>query len=228
VFDYLILALSGVVIGMIVAVPIGPVNLICIRRTLAFGPVNGFVSGLGAALGDTIFAIITSFGLTAVAQWIKGYISVIEVVGGAILIAFGIHTFFAKVEARLPDSLAAREKGTSTLFRAMASTFALTITNPATFLGFAALIAGLGGLAGGHPSFIAASFVVIGVAAGSSLWWLLLTTIVGLFHASINDHVMSLINKGSGFAVAAFGLAVPVHLTVKYFPVLLHFFRHLF
>ena len=213
--DYLLLIISGIVIGLIVAVPIGPVNLICIRRTLAFGPVNGFVSGLGAAVGDTVFAIVTGFGLTAAAQLIKGYASLLELVGGGMLIYFGIHTFFAKVEARLPDSLASREKGASTLFRAMASTFALTITNPATLLGFAALFAGLGGLAGGHPSILNASFVVIGVAAGSTLWWAVLTTIVGLFHASINDHVMAIINKASGISVAGFGIAVLIHLATK-------------
>jgi threonine/homoserine/homoserine lactone efflux protein len=214
--DLLLLIVSGVVIGLIVAVPIGPVNLICIRRTLAFGPLNGFVSGLGAAVGDTVFAIVTGFGLTAAAQLIKGYASLLELIGACMLIYFGVHTFFAKVEARLPDSLTSKEKGASTLFRAMASTFALTITNPATLLGFAALFAGLGGLAGGHPSFIAASFVVIGVTAGSALWWLVLTTIVGLFHASINDHVMAIINKGSGIAVGGFGVAVLVHLAVKF------------
>ena len=109
-------------IGLIVAVPIGPVNLICIRRTLAFGPLNGFVSGLGAAVGDTVFAIVTGFGLTAVAQLIEGYSPYLELVGGAMLIYFGIHTYLAKVETRLEDKIAAKEKGASTLFRAMAST----------------------------------------------------------------------------------------------------------
>src|ERR1700704_5206361 len=200
--DYIVLVVSGIVIGLFVAAPIGPVNLICIRRTLAFGPLNGFMSGLGAAVGDTVFAIVTGFGLTAVAQLIKGYSSYIELIGGGMLIYFGIHTYMARVEARLPDSLTAGEKGASTLFRAMASAFALTITNPATLLGFAALFAGLGGLAGGHPSFLAAAFVVIGVAAGSGLWGVAFATIVGLFHASINDRVMALINKGTGTAVA--------------------------
>jgi len=213
--DYFILIVSGVVIGLVVAVPIGPVNLICIRRTLAFGPLNGFVSGLGAAIGDTVFAIVTGFGLTVIAQLIKGYSSLLELVGGGMLIYFGIHTFISKVETRLVDKIAVKEKGASTLFRAMASTFALTITNPATLLGFAALFAGLGGLAGGHPNLLSAAFVVIGVAAGSALWWLTLTAIVGLFHASINDHVMLMINRGSGFAVAGFGLAVLIHLATK-------------
>jgi len=213
--DYIFLIISGIVIGLVVAVPIGPVNLICIRRTLAFGPANGFMSGLGAAIGDTIFAIVTGFGLTAAAQLIKGYASYLELAGGFMLIYFGIHTYLAKVESRLTDKLAAKEKGASTLYRAMGSTLALTITNPATLLGFAALFAGLGGLAGGHPNFASAAFVVLGVAAGSTLWWLALTAVVGLFHASINDRVMGGINQGSGVAVAAFGLAVLIHLATK-------------
>jgi threonine/homoserine/homoserine lactone efflux protein len=213
--DYIYLIVSGIVIGLIVAVPIGPVNLICIRRTLAYGPLNGFVSGLGAAVGDTVFAIVTGFGLTVIAQLIEGYSSYLELAGGAMLVYFGAHTFLDKIEARLDDKLASREKGTSTLARAMVSTFALTITNPATLLGFAALFAGLGGLAGGHPNLLSAAFVVIGVAGGSSLWWLALTTFVGLFHRSINDHVMMLINRVSGIAVIGFGIAVLIHLAIK-------------
>jgi threonine/homoserine/homoserine lactone efflux protein len=214
--DILYLIGSGVIIGLIVAVPIGPVNLICIRRTLAFGPLNGFMSGLGASVGDTVFAIVTGFSLTVVAQLIKGFSSWIELAGGAMLVYFGIHTFFAKVVARLEDK-DAKEQGASTLLRAMASTFALTITNPATLLGFAALFAGFGGLAGGHPNIMSAAFVVIGVAAGSTLWWLVLTTVVGLFHASISNRVMSIINRISGFAIAGFGVAVLIHLAVKLF-----------
>lgn len=215
--DFILLAFSGVLIGLFVAAPIGPVNLICIRRTLAFGPLNGFMSGLGAAVGDTVFAIVTSFGLTAVAQLIKGYASVIELVGGALLIYFGFHTYFAKVEARLADKLTAREKGASTLFRAMASTFALTITNPATLFGFAVFIAGLGGLAGGHPSLANASIVVLGVAAGSTLWWLVLTTVVGLFHATITDRTMLIINRISGIVIGGTGVAVLANLVRKFF-----------
>ena len=83
------LLLSGVVMGLIAAVPIGPVNLICIRRTFAFGPLNGFVSGLGAALGDGVFAAITGFGLTWIAQLIEGYATIIELIGGALMVCFG-------------------------------------------------------------------------------------------------------------------------------------------
>src|ERR1043166_6934758 len=99
--DYLILIFSGIVMGLIAAVPIGPVNLICVRRTFAYGPVNGFVSGLGAALGDGVFAAVTGLGLTWVAQLIEGYTTIIELIGGAMLVFFGFRTFMAPVLARL-------------------------------------------------------------------------------------------------------------------------------
>src|SRR5580704_16187000 len=99
---YLLLIFSGIVMGLVAAVPIGPVNLICIRRSFAFGPLNGFVSGLGAALGDGVFAAITGLGLTWVAQLIEGYAAIIELIGGALLVYFGFHAFIAPT-ARLED-----------------------------------------------------------------------------------------------------------------------------
>jgi|HubBroStandDraft_2_1064218.scaffolds.fasta_scaffold04723_6 threonine/homoserine/homoserine lactone efflux protein len=212
--DYLVLIISGVVIGLIVAAPIGPVNLICIRRTLAFGQVNGFAAGLGAAAGDGAFAIVTGFGLTAIAQLIEGYFLGLELAGGIMLIAFGVHTFITtpdmKELARMKEA-----EGASTLVRAMASTFALTITNPATLFGFAALFAGLGGLAGGDASFVDTSVVVGGVIAGSILWWFTLTAFVGLFHRNINDRVMKIINHASGIIITLFGVAVLGHLVIS-------------
>jgi threonine/homoserine/homoserine lactone efflux protein len=216
--DYAILIISGFVIGLIVAVPIGPVNLICIRRTLAFGPLNGFMSGFGAAAGDGIFAIVTGFGLTAVSQLIEGFSVPLELAGGALLLFFGWRTFFTDPHLRDADKLVAKQNGRSSLAGAMASTFALTITNPATLLAFAGLIAGFGGLAGARePSFISAAFVVAGVIGGSTAWWLTLTTVVGLFHARIDDYVMHVINRISGFLIAGFGVAVLTHLLIKIF-----------
>jgi threonine/homoserine/homoserine lactone efflux protein len=211
--NFVLLIASGVVMGLIAAVPIGPVNLICIRRTFAFGPVNGFMSGLGAALGDGVFAAITGFGLTWVAQLIEGYAPIIELIGGAMLVWFGWRTFIAppmtnKMEEGAPE-------GATNLARAMLSTFALTVTNPATLLAFTAMFASLGGLAGGAGSFADASFVVAGVVGGSAGWWLVLTTVIGLFHTRIDEKAMRAINKGSGALVAIFGLVVLVHLALK-------------
>src|SRR5580700_8719707 len=100
---YLWLIFSGVIMGLVAAVPIGPVNLICVRRTFAYGSVNGFVSGLGAALGDGVFAAITGFGLTWVSGLIEGYSHLIELVGGLMMVFFAWRAF----SESLPGSLEA-------------------------------------------------------------------------------------------------------------------------
>ncbi|HUO03120.1 MAG TPA: LysE family transporter [Rhizomicrobium sp.] len=214
--DYLVLIFAGVIMGLIAAVPIGPVNLICIRRTFAFGPVNGFVSGLGAALGDGVFAAITFFGLTWIAQLIQSYDPIIEVIGGALMVWFGVHALLAPITAKMDDSDKS-DTGASTLIRAIASTFALTITNPATLLAFASMFASFRGLVGGADTFVDAEFVVAGVVGGSTGWWLALTTVIGLFHTRITDRTVRVINRVSGALVALFGLAVLIHVVMRVF-----------
>jgi threonine/homoserine/homoserine lactone efflux protein len=211
---YIYLILSGVVMGLIAAVPIGPVNLICIRRTFAFGPLNGFMSGLGAALGDGIFAAIMGFGLTWIAQLIEGYATIIELIGGAMMVWMGYRTFISPPVPRCAEEKTDSE-GTN-LLRAMVSTFALTITNPVTLLSFGVMFAGLGGLAGGAGSFNDAGFVVAGVVGGSAGWWLALTTLIGLFHARIDEKAMRMINRACGVLVIGCGLAVLIHLAFKF------------
>ena len=216
--NYLVLILSGVIMGLIAAVPIGPVNLICVRRTFAYGPLNGFVSGLGAALGDGIFAAVTGLGLTWVSQLIEGYTAIIELIGGALLVYFGFRTFMAPVLARVDCAGDGKpDRGGTSLARAIASTFALTVTNPATLLAFTVMFAGLGGLAGGAGSYLDATLVVAGVVGGSTAWWLVLTTVIGLFHARIDDSAMKTINRVTGLLVALFGAAVLINLVLKVF-----------
>ena len=210
----LYLVLSGIAMGLVAAVPIGPVNLICIRRTFAFGSLNGFVSGLGAALGDGVFAAVTGFGLTWIAQLIEGYSTILELAGGALMVWFGWRTFIAPPVVRCPDE--GTVTGGTNLGRAMVSTFALTITNPATLMFFGGLFAGLGGLAGGAGSFGDASLVVAGVVAGSAGWWLVLTALIGFFHTKIDEKAMRAINRTSGFLVGIFGLVVLIHLATKF------------
>lgn len=211
--DWIWLFVSGFFIGLVAAAPIGPVNLICIRRTLQFGPINGFLTGMGAAVGDGVFAVIAAFGLTAASQLIEGNLFFIELFGGLILLGYAIKTLLSDVSLPEPIHLKSREQNVARaagagLLRPMAAAFALTITNPATMFGFAALFAGLGSFSQGASSYAQAVTVVAAVVAGSAAWWFFVTAFTSLFHHQIGERGMRIINKVTGFVIGAFGLSV--------------------
>lgn len=203
--DYVFLAFGGFLIGVVVAAPIGPVNLICIRRALAHGPLRGFFSGLGAALGDGVFAAVTMFGLTAVDQWIRGYAELLTLVSGLILIGFGVYIFRSWTVFSADANVGVTDTSATNLAGTMASTFVLCMTNPATFIGVAALLTGLGGLIEAEAAVLGATITVMGVVVGSTGWWFAITTITGVFHRRINPAVMRQINHWMGIAVMTFG-----------------------
>jgi threonine/homoserine/homoserine lactone efflux protein len=126
----------------------------------------------------------------------------------------GYRTFTSPPVPRCPDS--GNDGESTNLVRAMVSTFALTVTNPVTLLSFGVMFAGLGGLAGGPGTYHDAGFVVAGVLVGSTGWWLALTTIIGLFHTRIDEKARRIINQTCGALVMACGLAVLVHLAIKF------------
>jgi threonine/homoserine/homoserine lactone efflux protein len=205
---HLFLFSGGFLIGLVVAIPIGPVNLICIRRTLSYGTWSGFLSGLGGALGDGVFAAVTAFGLTAISQLIEGYSRPLQLMGGIMLLGFGLTVFQTDVSS-LRDAEGAPVKGRApSPVRTILSTFALTIANPATLFGFTALFAGFGSLAGQGTTFMEAGVTVLGVIAGSTSWWFMLTTFVGIFHGHIDTGVMRTINHVFGVLVSLSGAIV--------------------
>ncbi len=209
--DLLILVMSGLAIGVIVAAPVGPVNLICIRRTLAFGRLNGFVSGTGAALGDGVFAIVVAFGLTAISSLIEGYYQTIQLLGGLLLLGMGIYTYFSNPRPFVNPSdinLPSRP-GDSGLAPAIATTFLLTITNPATLLGFGALFSSwLGHEFMENPTYGSATLMVGSVIAGSMLWWAALTSLMGYFQNHMTYTRLKLLNQISGGVIALLGALV--------------------
>ena len=193
------LLLTGLVIGFSIAVPVGPIGVLCIRRTLAEGRSSGLVSGLGAATADAIYACIAGFGLTFVSTFLVSQQLWFRVFGGLFLCYLGIRTFASK-----PAENAAPGTGNG-LAAAYASTFFLTLTNPMTIISFAAVFAGLG-IASEGGNYVSAAVLVLGVFVGSALWWLILAGGVGLFRASFDAQGLRWVNRIAGAIIIGFGL----------------------
>ena len=191
--------LRGLAIGFSIAAPVGPIGVLCIRRTFAEGRASGFVSGLGAASADAIYGCIAGFGLTSVSNLLVSQQVWLRLIGGVFLCYLGIKTLLSK-----PAEQAASAKGNG-LVGAYASTFFLTLTNPMTIISFAAIFAGLG-LASTSGSYVSAGLLVLGVFIGSALWWLILSGGVGVFREKFNPRGLQWINKISGAIITGFGL----------------------
>lgn len=189
----------GLIIGFSIAAPVGPIGVLCIRRTLAKGRVYGLVSGLGAATADTIYGFIAGFGLTFISEMLISQRMWLRLVGGSFLCFLGLKTFLSK-----PAEKAASAKGNG-LVGSYASTFFLTITNPVTILSFAAIFAGLG-VGSTEVNYLSAATLVIGVFVGSALWWLLLSSGITLFRKKFSPHRLLWINRISGIILTGFGL----------------------
>jgi len=190
--------IRGLAIGFSIAAPVGPIGLLCIRRSLADGARIGLATGLGAATADAAYGCVAAFGLTAVSSFLVGQKFWLGVVGGAFLCWLGARTFFARPAEQAASS---RNGGVSAAY---ASTFLLTLTNPATILSFLAVFAGLG--LGASPDFAAAAALVVGVFTGSALWWLLLSHGVARLRSRVNALWMKRVNQFSGAILFSFGL----------------------
>lgn len=199
--------LKGFGVGFTVAAIIGPIGIMCIRRTLAEGPAVGFAIGLGAALADAVYGLIAGFGLTFIANFLISQQTLLQFFGGLFLMYLGAHTFFAH------PTHAAHVSGTGLIGTAF-STFLLTLTNPVTIISFAAIFAGLGI----EPTNYAAGIkLVSGVFCGSALWFGLLTTGLSFFRHRVTPHGLSLINKIAGAIIMGFGVASLGGILIKKF-----------
>jgi len=199
------LLLRGLLIGFSIAAPVGPIGVLCIRRTLAEGRLAGLVTGLGAATADALYGCIAAFGLTFISSFLIRQQFLLGLVGGLFLCYLGLRTIMA-----VPSEQAAAAGGKS-LFGMYASTFLLTLTNPLTILSFAAIYAGLG-LTSQTGGYLSAAVLVLGVFLGSAGWWLLLSGGVSLLRGRITPSTLRWVNRISGAIILGFGLVVLVRL----------------
>jgi threonine/homoserine/homoserine lactone efflux protein len=189
----------GLLIGLSIAMVVGPMSVLVIRRTLAEGRLAGLISGLGVAAGDTIYGALGGFGLTFITGFLINGQFWLRLVGGGFLIYLGLKTLVPR-----PAEKAARAAGQDLpgYFIAM---LLLTLTNPLTIISFAGIMAGLG-IGGASGNYLSAAILVAGVTVGSASWWLILTTAISLFRNKITPNGMAWINRLSGVIILGFGL----------------------
>jgi threonine/homoserine/homoserine lactone efflux protein len=197
---------KGGAIGLSIAAPVGPIGVLCIRRTLAHGRLGGLACGLGAATADAMYGGIAGFGLTAISNFLVSQAFWLNLGGGLFLCFLGVQTMRRApvAEATQPAAQSGARPGIQDLGPAYASTLLLTLTNPMTILSFVAVFAGFGLAA--SPSYRAASALVAGVFLGSVLWWLFLTAAVARVRQRVSDAWMRAINRASGGVILTFGL----------------------
>jgi threonine/homoserine/homoserine lactone efflux protein len=191
--------IKGIIIGFSIAAPVGPIGVLCIRRTLTRGRLSGLVSGLGATTADGFYGVVAAFGLTIISNIIVGQQFWFRLVGGLFLLYLGIKIFSSK-----PAEKSASDKN-GNLLSDYVSTLFLTITNPMTILSFAAIFAGLG-LGNSNGNFISATSMVLGVILGSALWWIILSSGVNLLRSKFNTNYLKFVNWISGTIIIVFAM----------------------
>lgn len=191
-------------IGFAIAAPVGPIGVLCIRRSLSDGMAMGFAAGLGAATADACYGAVAAFGLTAISNFLIGEQFWLTLFGGAFLCYLGIRTLTA---APTTEAAPAGGRNLTTIY---ASTLLLTLTNPATIISFIGLFVGFG--FGKSGDYLSAATIVLGVFTGSSLWWLILSSGVGMMRGRITQKWMRGINMFSGMVLVCFGLLALSHL----------------
>jgi threonine/homoserine/homoserine lactone efflux protein len=190
------LLLKGLAFGFLLAATVGPMWVLCLRRTLASGALVGLASGLGIAVADGFYGAVAAFGLTAISGFLLAHAFWIGLVGAVFLIYLGLRTLLASptVEQKAESPLS--------LHAAFLSTLGLTLTNPPTILAFAAIFAGLG--LASSADYAAAALIVAGVFAGSAVWWVILALAAGKLRDRLGPRLFRAINIVSGLTILGF------------------------
>jgi threonine/homoserine/homoserine lactone efflux protein len=199
--------LQGAGLGFAIAAPVGPIGLLCIRRTLAEGPATGLATGLGAAAADAVYGLVVALGLGALAGLLLEHAVLLRLGGGLLLAWLGLAAIRSARRGRRAE--AAGGAGRAGLAAAFASSFALTLANPLTILSFAGFVAAFAGPAGGAGAAVP---LVAGVFLGSMLWWLLLVGGVAAAGRSLPAEAQRWIEGASGLVLLGFGAATALSL----------------
>ncbi len=189
---------QGIIIGLTLAVPVGPISLVCIHRTVAGGRLHGVLSGLGVATADSLYAAVAFLGLTAVSGLIIGHQTLFRFLAGIALVLVGIQVY------RSVPATVSEGGGQEPYLQDYLSLFALAAANPLTIIFFITILPGFGVVAQGTTLSAAVPFVA-GVFLGSAIWWLILCGSLGSVRSRLSAGHLRQINRVSGILIACFG-----------------------
>lgn len=192
----------GILIGLMVSVPLGPMGVLIIQKTLHKGALAGFVAGMGAACADLFYATVAAFGLGFVINTITAHELILQIIGGIFLLVVGLKIYF---DNPLKQIKAKKKRVTKTgLLGDFLSLFFLTASNPVAIVVFMAVFAGTS-VFGDEPSYRIELFVLSGVVIGGGLWWYTLSTLVNVFRKKFRLRVLITINRVSGVIITILG-----------------------
>ena len=193
---------KGLLIGLAISAPVGPIGILCIQRSLREGFKMGLFTGFGSALADGCYGLVAGFGLTTISSFFVSHTVLIRLVGGLFLLFLGIKMFFSHPRMQADKK---RKKDKSAI-QVLGTTMLLTLANPLTILLYTAIFAGLG-IGSSHLYYSATLLLVMGLVVGSSLWWIFLVTVVTLvLHKRLSTVQMKSVNYFSGAVICLFGL----------------------
>ncbi len=218
-------AVLGLLIGILIAAPVGPVNIVCIQRTLERGFWGGFAAGLGAVLADGMVAMIAAYGASAISGFMHAHQLKIELAGSVILTVFGLNVYWArpKIVATATMNIARLRHLSATIpqflrptlryrvwrlvphLSIVPQTFFLTITNPGSILGVFALFGGATSVLGGVNTWVQAITAVTSIMTGSLAWWAGLSRLISRVRHKLTEDRLKLINQVSGIVLVVFG-----------------------
>lgn len=196
-FDELI---RGLMVGLAVSIPVGPIALLIMRRALIDGRRAGIFSGLGAATADLVCGTVIAVGLTAITKAVELHPDLMRFIGGVLMLGMGLHTLFSKISGEAKRPVHERN-----LAIAYFSTAALTLANPMTFMGLT-FVGAAAGIGGRELSPIMTGILVAGISLGSAAWWLLLSCSAAWLGRKLGNRTLEVINISAGALIIAFGL----------------------
>ncbi len=194
---------KGIILGLAVSMPLGPIAIILINRTIKRGRLSGFFSGLGMATADTLLAVLAGIGFTVIVSFIKEERFIISIIAGLIIIGVGLKVFLSNPVKDIRN----REKTEKSLWRDYYSVFVLAVSNPSTIFIFVAFFSGVHINGNVNPEFVP-FFLIPGVLIGTISWWFFLTYFVSRFKKKIRLRVIVRVNKVAGAVIIIIGLVV--------------------